>query len=119
MAQIPTDIFDKEIEILGELVTITVKSAESYSDWGDERATETNTTGIKAIYNVYGRPTIGDTEGKFEEGELTFFFKSDQASIVYGTKVTRSNGEVFSIRDVRAHGAEGNILVQEALVKKV
>lgn len=110
---------NKEIDLLGELVTITVKSGQTYSDWGDETATETDTTDVKAIYNVYGRSSVGETEGKFQEGELTFFFKSDQASIINGTKVTRSNGEVFSIKDVRNHGVEGNILVKEALVSKV
>ena len=119
MPQIPTNLINKEIELLGELVTITVKSAQTYSDWGDETATETSTTEVKAIYNVYGRESVSNIEGKFQDGQLTFFFKSDQAGIENGTKVTRSKGEVFSIDDVRAHGVEGNILVQEALVQKV
>jgi len=119
MVQVPTNIVDREIELLGELVTLTVKSSKTYSDWGDETSTETETTDIKAIYNVYGRPSVGDIEGKFQEGELTFFFKSDQEGITNGSKVTRSNSEVFSISDVSAHGIEGNILFYEAKVKKI
>jgi len=119
VVQIPTNIVDKEIELLGELVTLTAKSGQTYSNWGDETATETATTDVKAIYNVYGRPSVGNTEGSFQEGELTFFFKSDQTGIANGTKVTRSNSEVFSIMDVRAHGVEGNTLFYEALVEKI
>ena len=119
MVQIPLNIINKEIDLLGELVTITVKSGQTYSDWGDETATETDTTSVKAIYNVYGRESNSNIEGKFQNGELTFFFKSDQAGIVNGTKITRANGEVFAIDDIRAHGAEGNIHVKEAVVQKV
>ena len=100
-------------------MTITVKSGKTYSDWGDESATETDTLNVKAIYNVYGRASISNIEGSFQDGSLTFFFKSDQSGIENGTKVTRSSGEVFKIDDMRAHGVEGNILVQEALVEKV
>lgn len=110
---------NKNIEVLGESVTITVKSDKTYSDWGDESAVETETTGVKAVYNVYGREQIYNDEGNFQNGDLTFFFKSGQAGIVNGTKVTRSNGEVFSISDVRSHGVQGNIYVKEALVKKI
>jgi len=119
MPQIPTNIISQEIDLLGELVTITVKSAQTYSDWGDESATETTTANIKAIYNVYGRRSVYQPEGDFQEGDLTFFFKPDQTGIVNGTKITRSNSETFIIEDIRSHGVEGNIHVKEAVVKKV
>lgn len=118
MPQIPTNIVNDQIEKFGELVTITVKSNKIYSDWGDETATETDTTSVKAVYNVYGRGSTSFMEGSFQDGSLTFFFKSDQSGIVNGTKVTRVNGEVFKIDDIKAHGVEGNIHVQEALVEK-
>lgn len=119
MVQVPLNIINKEIDTLGELVTITIKSDRTYSDWGDESATETATTSVKAIYNVYNRKGTSYDEGSFQSAELTFFFKSDQSGIANGTKVTRSNGEVFSIRDTRNHGVEGNIHVIEALVEKI
>lgn len=119
MVQVPVNLINKEIDTLGELVTITVKSARTYSDWGDETATETETISVKAIYNVYSRGSRSEAEGSFQGGELTFFFKSDQSGIVNGTKITRTNGEVFSIRDTRNQGVEGNIHVIEALVEKI
>lgn len=119
MPQVPLNIVNKNIELLGELVTITVKSNKTYSDWGDEASTETETASVKAVYNVYGRSSVFNTEGDFQEGDLTFFFKSDQAGIVNGTKITRANSETFEIEDMRAHGTEGNIHVQEVLVKKI
>ena len=113
------NIVNKEIDLLGELVTITVKSNRTYSDWGDETATETDTSSVKAIYNVYGRPSEFVPEGVFHGAEITFFFKSTQSGIANGTKVTRANGEVFLIKDIREHGVEGNIYVIEALVEKI
>jgi len=119
MPQIPTNIIDKEIDKLGELVTLTVKTAETYSDWGDETATTTDYSSIKAIFNVYGRQRSYNPEGPFTETSITFFFKSTQSYISIGTKITRANGEVYEIYDYRDHGAHGNTYVFEALVKKV
>ena len=119
MATIPGNIADREIEKLGELVTITVKSSSSYSDWGDEVATETSTSNIKAIYNVYSNQSTSYKEGEFQSSEITFFFKSDQSGIVNGTKITRSDGEQYVIMDTRKHGLYGNIYVKEALVQKI
>jgi len=113
------DIINREIEKLAELVTITVSSNKTYSEWGDETATETETENVKAVYNVYSRNSSFESEGDFQNGDLTFFFKSDQSGIVNGTKITRANGEVFEISDVRSHGAYGNTYVKEALAKKV
>lgn len=114
-----TGIVDSQIEIFGELVTITVKSSKTYSDWGDESSTETDTTDVKAVYNVYGKPSNSYEEGKFQEGDITFFFKSDQTGIVRGTKVTRANGHVYSIGDVSDHGTQGSTYLQEAKVSKI
>lgn len=119
MALINLNIINKEIDLLGELVTITVKSSKTYSEWGDESSTETDTTSIKAIYNVYGRQSVFESEGNFQEGDITFFFKSDQTGIVDGTTVTRANGDTYQIDDPRAHGIQGNSYVNEALVKQI
>lgn len=119
MPQIPTNLINKEIELLGELVTITVKSNKTYSDWGDESATETETEDVKAIFNVYGKMSVYEPSGDFQEGDMTFFFKSDQSGIVNGTKITRTDSEEYQIEDARTHGVQGNYYVIEALVKKI
>ena len=119
MGLIDTNLIDNQIDLLGELVTITVKSSKTYSDWGDEASTETDTTDVKAIFNVYGTPRESNDEGKFLEGDLTFFFKSGQAGIENGTKVTRANGEIFQISDPMDHGIQGTTHVQEAKVERV
>lgn len=119
MVQVPLNIINKEIDTIGELVSITVKSERTYSDWGDETATETATTSIKAIYNVYSNSNVFQKEGNFQGSEITFFFKSNQSGIENGTNVTRANGEVYSIVDTRQHGVEGNIHVIEAVVEKI
>lgn len=119
MVQVPLNIVNNEIDVLGELVTITTKSDRTYSDWGDETATETSATSIKAIYNVYSNANTFQKEGNFQSSEITFFFKSNQTGIENGTKVTRTNGEIYSIVDTREHGVEGNIHVIEAVVEKI
>lgn len=119
MALIYPNLINNQIDLLGELVTITVKSSKTYSDWGDEASTETETSDVKAVFNVYGKPRESNDEGKFLEGDLTFFFKSDQSGIENGTKVTRANGEVFQISDPMDHGIQGTTQVQEAKVERV
>ena len=119
MGQIPLDIVNQQIDLFGELVTITVKSDRTYSDWGDETATETNIEDVKAVYNVYNKGGNSNDEGKFQNAELTFFFNSSQTGLINSNKITRANGEVFAIKEARSHGLEGNTHVQEVLVEKV
>lgn len=119
MAKIPLNLINKNIDMLGELVTLTVKSDRTYSDWGDETATQTATESIKAVFNVYGNESKYNTEGNFQDGDVTFFFKSGQSGITNGTVVTRSNGDRYEIYDSLAHGAYGSIYVNEAKVKRV
>jgi hypothetical protein len=119
MVLIPTTIVSNEIEIFGELVTLTTKSAKTYSDWGDGKATETEIEDVKAVYNVYENSYSQEMEGKMKIGQITFFFKPDQTGIEYGTSVTRTNGEVYEIKDVRDHGIQGSSYVKEAIVEKV
>ena len=119
MPQIPLNIINREIESLGELVTITVKSSKTYSDWGDESNTETDTLNVKAVFNVYGKPSIFQPEGDFQEGDVAFFFKSDQTGLDIGTNITRSNGEVYEISDTRDPGLQGSAYVNEIRVEKI
>jgi len=119
MALINLNLINNQIDLLGELVTITVKSSKTYSDWGDESATETDTTSVKVIFNVYGKPSAFQDEGIFQNGDITFFFKSGQASLVQGTKITRSNGDTYEVDDHRGHGIQGNTYVNEVLVKNI
>ena len=119
MVTVDLDIVNNEIDTYGELVTITVKSDKTYSDWGDESATETETEDVKAVFNVYGQPSVFQPEADFQEGDVAFFFKSGQSGLVVGTKITRTNAEVYEISDTRAHGIQGNIYVNEMRVKKI
>ena len=119
MPQIPTNVIDREIDKLGELVTLTVKTSSTYSDWGDETSTTTDTSNVKAIFNVYGRQRSYNSEGPFTDNSITFFFKSTQSNIEIGTKITRANEEVYEIYDYRDHGVHGSTYVFEAMVKKI
>ena len=107
------------IDEYGEVVTLIRKSDKTYSDWGDESNTETRFGNIKAVFNVYGTDALFTTEGRFNNGDLTFFFKSTQDYRDISSKVERANGDTYEIKDVRAHGMQGGVQVREALVNKV
>ena len=119
MPKVPLNIINKQIDIFGEEVTITAKSDKTYSDWGDVSETETDTESIKAVYNVYGKQSVFQNEGVFQEGDITFFFKSDQDGLEHGSKITRANGDTYEIDDPRDHGTQGSTYVVEVLVKKI
>ena len=118
MAIVNPSIVNDQVDLFGELVTITVKSDQTYSNYGDETSVETSISGIKAVYNVYAKPSVSDTEGKFQEGNISFFFKSDQSGLVNGTLITRANGDVYKVKDPRDHSLAGVNMVNEVLVKK-
>lgn len=119
MGLIDLNLINRQIDLLGELVTITAKSSKTYSDWGDGSATETDTENVKAVFNVYGKTNVFQDEGIFQNGDITFFFISDQTDLVQGTKITRANGDTYEIDDTRDHGIQGTVHVNEVLVKKI
>ena len=118
MVAVELDIINDEIECFGETISIIKVSANSLSDWGDDSQTTSSIT-AKAVYNVYGRGAVYQTEGEFQEGAVTFFVKSGVTSITVQSKIVRSNGDRYLVRDTRDHGIEGNTYVQELSVQKV
>lgn len=88
----------KYIDSKGELVSLENYSSKTYSDYGDLiTQTTSEYTNIKAVFNQYGLSSQYQTEGVFENGDVSFFFKAGQTGLTNGNVIVRSNGERWKI----------------------
>ena len=88
----------KLIDSKGELVSLEKYSAQDYSDYGDLVTQSTSEyTNIKAIFNQYGLSSQYQTEGNFQNGDVSFFFKAGQSGLSNGNIIVRANGERWKI----------------------
>lgn len=110
-----SDRIAKAIDREGELVAIEDYSSKVYSKWGDlQSQTTSNLTAIKTIFNQYGKSANYQTEGVFQEGDVSFFFKSDQTGVENHNVIVRANSERWKIVQVATHYARGSITHIEA-----
>lgn len=106
------------IDRIGELVSIEDYSSKTYSEYGDLVTQSTSDlTSIKAVFNQYGKSSTYFSEGLFQDGDVTFFFKADQAGVENENVVIRANGERWKITQIAPHYAKGSQTHQEAKVK--
>jgi PDZ domain-containing secreted protein len=88
----------KWIDSKGERVDIEDYSSPTYSEYGDLVTQSTsNLTNIKAIFNQYGLSSQYQTEGVFQNGDCSFFFKANQTGLDNGNVIIRANGERWKI----------------------
>jgi hypothetical protein len=114
---IDSSLISRKIDEHGELVTVQDIDTRTYSEFGDLiNNTTTEYTSIPAIFNTYGRLAGFQTEGVFQEGDVSFFFKGEQEGISANNLIVRSNGEVWKIKRVYPSTYRGTIMVQEARV---
>lgn len=98
----------KIIDKRGELVNVENYSSKNYSDYGDLVTQSTSEyTSIKAIFNQYGLSSQYQTEGVFENGDVSFFFKSGQTGLSNGNIIVRANGERWKISQVYKNYVSG------------
>lgn len=81
----------KEIENLGESVTVRIVTKSSYSKWGDATESTSDTTSVKCFINIMTQEDQEVKEGIFHTGDIRFFFKGNQTinvgdRINYGSK---------------------------------
>jgi hypothetical protein len=107
----------KAITSYGELCTIEAYSDQTYDDYGDLLiSTTSDYTDVKAIFNTDIVNERGEIEGKFQEGEGTFYFKGDQDGIENQNIIIRSDGVRYKIKRVDKHFYKGTTVVKEARV---
>jgi hypothetical protein len=103
-----SDRIARAIEREGELVDIENYGTKTYSDYGDLVSQITsNLTNVRAVFNQYGKKAMLQTEGIFEEGDVTFFFKGDQPGVLNDNIIVRQNGERWKIMAISEHYGRG------------
>ena len=113
------DRISKQISRIGELVDIEDYSSKTYSDYGDlVTQTTSTTTSIRAVFNQYGKSAGFQTEGVFEEGDCSFFFKGDQTGIENDNIVVRTDDTRWKITQVAPHYCKGSKTHIEARVNQ-
>jgi hypothetical protein len=110
---------DDEIDLLGEDVTIRVPAVHSYNDRGDvnESGSPTDIETI-AIPNILGNDDLEVREGKFQNGDKRFFFKSDATNITNRNRIYHDS-LWYEIEEVLKHRLQNQIAGYEVLARKV
>ena len=109
-------VIDTAIDRLGEDVVLSEKS-KSYSTWGDESYTTSNST-IVVVHN----DIIGDEgfnrEGRYKPGDKVFFAKSAVTGADVGNSII-FNGQEFEIKDTVRHHIQNQDFVREIRCGKI
>lgn len=116
MSYLNTNIFSKNIDRYGELVSLEVYSSESYSDYGDLMSQTTTIYDVRAIFNTYGVQQNFEQEGQFGSVHYSFFFKGSQVGVEVDNFIEQADGTRWKINRVDNHKIEGNNVVREAKV---
>jgi hypothetical protein len=115
-------IYDQQLTIntideFGESITLRTVT-KTLSDWGDPTETTSDTTGIKAVFNILTQDDIFYKEGIFRNGDILFFFKPDQSNVSRGNRI-QYNSAWYEIDEVVEHKAGGTTYALVARVKKI
>jgi len=121
MGNVDVRLFEKEIEYYA--VTVTVRSVTndlSSSKWGDTTETTSDTAGIKCIPNVLTEADEYVREGTFKAGDIRFFFKPANKSLITNGNRILYNDSWYEISDVKAgYNVFDTLYVIEAVTKKI
>jgi hypothetical protein len=110
---------DSEIDLLGDTVTIRVPTIPDYNDRGDANESGSPTDIITiAISNILGNEDLEVREGKFQNGDKRFFFKSDATNIANTNRIYH-DGLWYEIEEVLKHRLQNQIAAYEVIARKV
>ena len=113
---IEDNFVDREIDSLGEDVTLRVVTKSSYSKWGDASESTSDNT-IKAFVNVLSADDQEVKEGIFKAGDIRIFVKTSQ-SIKRGDRIKYSN-EWYQVDEVISQNISGGPIMKQVRVTKV
>ena len=109
-----------EIDYYGDSVTIrSVTKSLSASKWGDAAETTSDTASIPCIVNVLSESDDIVREGTFSAGDMIFFFKQANSSIIVNGNRILYNDHWFEIIDVRQYRLASTLYAIEARTKKI
>lgn len=116
MISFDRSLISKQIDRLGEDVTVESFLNQTYSEYGDLITQTTSESNVKAIFNSFGVINYRYSDGQFEDTKFSFFFKGTQQRLDNKCIIERSNGERWKATKVINHFLNGTSMVKEVLV---
>ena len=113
---IEANFINKEIDALGESVTIRVITKESFSKWGDATEDVADTSNVKCFMNIMTQEDNEVKEGIFKAGDIRFWFKGDQ-TINVGDRILYDS-KWYQVTDLIPLKIGGTTYVKDVRVKK-
>lgn len=113
-----TKLYDKEINTIGNTVTIRTVTDDSYSKWGDATESTSDATGVKTKVNILTSDDEWVKEGKFQSGDIECWFDVDRTDITRGNRI-QFNSEWFQIDEVVKNIDSDSIIGLRCGAKKV
>ena len=114
---IERNFINKEMDNLGESVTVRVVTKDSYSKWGDAAESTSDTTSIKCFINIMTQDDQEVKEGVFKTGDIRFWFKGDQ-TINRGDRI-KYDSKWYKVTDLIPIVLAGTTLVKDVRVSKI
>jgi len=114
---IERNFISKEIDNLGESVTVRVVTDDSYSKWGDATESTSDTTSVKCFINIMTQDDEEVKEGIFKAGDIRFWFKGNQ-TINRGDRI-QYNSAWYEVNNIIPIVLAGTTLVKDVRVEKV
>ena len=114
---IEANFINKEIDNLGESVTVRVVTKDSYSKWGDATESTSDTASVKCFMNVMTQDDDEVKEGIFKAGDIRFWFKGNQ-TISRGDRI-QYNSNWYEVENILPIVLGGTTLINDVRVLKV
>jgi len=114
---IEANFINREIDNLGESVTVRVVTKDSYSKWGDATESTSDTTSVKCFINIFSQEDNEVKEGIFKPGDIKFWFKGTQ-SISVGDRIQYAS-KWYQVSNLIPTIIGGVTLLNEVFVEKV
>jgi len=115
-----TQIISKDIDDAGNSVTVkpVTKSAES-GEWHDMGRTEGTGTSTTAVVNIASEMDDIVKQGMMKAGDIRFFFKSSNSSVVIRGNYITYQSQDFQIYDIIEHRVGNTLYVLEARARRI
>ena len=95
---------DREINKYGSTITLVDVTSRTFSDWGDETKTTSNTT-LTAVPNDISGMEEWNKEGRYVPGDKLFFCKSDETNLEVGNRIIFGT-KTYEIKEVIEHNIQ-------------
>jgi len=117
MSLIEANFLNKEIDNLGESVTVRIVTKESFSKWGDVTESISDTANVKCFINFMSQDDEEVKEGIFKVGDIRFWFKGSQ-TINRGDRI-QYDSKWYEVENVLPLVVAGTTIAKDVRVSKI